>query len=69
MEISYSVPTLLVSIIKQAQDIGSEARWIEHYAHCEQNPDQIADIENCILEMKQSLYTMEQWVEELKEIQ
>ena len=55
MMIGYSVPTILSAIIKQAQDIASEARWIEHYAHLAPSAEQIADIENCVAEIKNSL--------------
>ena len=46
MEIGYSVPTLLASIIKQAQDVAIEARWIEYYAHL--NPADVECIEDCV---------------------
>ena len=55
MEIGYSVPTLLNCIIKQAQEIASEARWAEYYARCQPNAEQIADIENCVLNIEQAL--------------
>ena len=60
MEIYYSVPTLLNGIIKQAQEIASEARWVEHYAHCQQNAEQIEDIKNCVLNIEQALESIKE---------
>ena len=66
MQLGYSVPTLLNEIIKQSQSIASEARWVEHYAHCKQNADQVADIENCVYEIEQHIYVIKTFLENLK---
>lgn len=66
MKIGYSVPTILGAIIKLSQDIASEARWIEHYAHCEQNETQIYDIDNCVSEIGNSLVEIKVMLENLK---
>ncbi len=66
MEIGYSVPTLLGNIIKQAQDIASEARWMEYYAHCQQNEDQIGAIEDTIFCIENALTAIKENIEHLK---
>lgn len=66
MNLGFSVPTLLNGIIKQAQDVASEARWLEHYAHCQQSKTQIEDMENCVYEMEQHLYVIKSYIENLK---
>ena len=48
MEIGYSVPTILNGIIKQAQDITSEARWMEFYCHSVHDENQIGAIKDTI---------------------
>ena len=67
MEIGYSVPTLLNDIIKQAQEIASEARRVEYYSHCQQNAEQIADIENCVLNIEQALENIKENLQYLKD--
>jgi hypothetical protein len=66
MEIGYSVPTLLGGIIKQAQDIASEARWMEYYAHAQQNEDQIGAIEDTVFCIEQALIAIKENIEHLK---
>ena len=66
MKIGYSVPTILCQIIRQSQDIASEARWIQFYAHSEQTATQIADIENSVAEIKNSLLAIECELHNLK---
>ena len=66
MKIGCSVPTILNEIIKQSQSIGLEARCIEHYAHCEQNTEQIENIENCVYEIEQHIYVIKTFLENLK---
>ena len=66
MEIGYSVPTLLNAIIKQAQDIVSEARWMEFYAHCQQNENQIGAIEDTVLCIEHALFAIKENIEHLK---
>lgn len=66
MIIGYSVPTILNEIAKLSQDIASEARQIEHYAHCEQNAMQIYDIDNCVSEIGNSLIEIKVMLENLK---
>jgi hypothetical protein len=66
MEIGYSVPTLLGAIIKQAQDIASEARWMEFYAHGQQNADQIGAIEDTVFCIEQALIAVKENIEHLK---
>ena len=66
MEIGYSVPTLLGSIIKQAQDIASEARWMEYYCHAQQNTDQIGAIEDTVFCIEQALVAIKENITNLK---
>ena len=66
MEIGYSVPTLLAGIIKQAQDIASEARWMEFYAHGPQNDDQIGAIEDTVFCIEQALVAIKANIADLK---
>lgn len=66
MEIGYSVPTLLGGIIKKAQEIAIEARCMEHYAHCEQNEDQIGAIEDTVFCIEQALIAIKENIEHLK---
>ena len=66
MEIGYSIPTLLAGIIKQAKDIASEARWMEYYAHCQQNKDQIGAIEDTVFCIEQALVAIKENLEYLK---
>ena len=66
MIIASSVPTLLADIIKQAQDIASEARWMEYYCHAQQNEDQIGAIEDTVFCIEQSLISIKQSIEDLK---
>jgi hypothetical protein len=66
MEIGYSVPTLLHGIIKQAQEIASESRWMEHYAHCQQNADQIYMLDNCVENIENALIEIKRNIEILK---
>lgn len=66
MEIGYSVPTLLGNIIKQAQDIVSEARWMEYYCCAQQNTDQIGAIEDTVFCIEQALIAIKENIEHLK---
>ena len=66
MEIGYSVSTLLHGIIKQAQDIATEARCMEHYAHCQQNEDQIGAIEDTVWCIENALIEIKRNIEMLK---
>ena len=67
MEIGYSVQTLLNETIKQAQNIGLEAKCIEHYASCEpHNAEQIKHIADCVFEIEQYAYIIKVYLENLK---
>ena len=66
MEIGYSAPTLLGGIIKQAQDIASEARWIEFYCHSKQDENQIGAIEDTVFCIEQALIAIKENIEHLK---
>ena len=66
MEIGYSVPTLLGGIIKQAQDIASEARWMEFYCHSKQDENQIGAIEDTVFCIEQALVAIKENIEHLK---
>lgn len=66
MEIGYSASTLLAGIIKQAQDIASEARWMECYCHAQQNTDQIGAIEDTVFCIEQALVAIKENIENLK---
>ena len=66
MIIASSVPTILHDIIKHAQNIASEARWMEHYAHCQQNEDQIGAIEDTVFCIEESIKAIKVSIEDLK---
>ena len=66
MEIGYSVPTLLNGIIKQAQDIASEARWMEFYCHSTPDENQIGAIEDTIDCIENALIEIKRNIEILK---
>ena len=66
MEIGYSVPTLLGSIIKQAQGIASEARWMEFYCHSKQDENQIGAIEDTVFCIEESIKAIKENIEYLK---
>ena len=63
MEIGYSEPTLLLGIIRQAQEIASEGRWIEHYAH---TPAELECVEDCIHNIEDCLVAIKENFELLK---
>lgn len=66
MIIASSVPTILNDIIKLAQGIASEARWMEYYAHCQQNEDQIGAIEDTVFCIEESIKAIKASIEDLK---
>ncbi len=66
MIIASSVSTLLNDIIKQAQNIASEARWMEYYCHAQQNEDQIGAIEDVVFCIEESLKAIKESIEDLK---
>lgn len=66
MEIGYSVPTLLAGIIKQAQDIVSEARWMEYYSHCAVNDTTVNCLEDCVRNIADSCTAILENIEHLK---
>ena len=66
MQIGYSVSTLLASIIKQAQEITSEAQWMKYYACIPTNKDQVADIEDTVFCIEQALVAIKENLEYLK---
>lgn len=66
MLIGYSVPTILLEIIKQAQNIGSEARWMEHYCHAKQDENQIGAIEDTVFCIEESIKAIKASIEDLK---
>ncbi len=66
MIIAQSVPTLLGGIIKQAQDIVSEARWMEFYAHGPQTEDQIAMLEDTVFQIENALIAVKANIADLK---
>ena len=66
MIIASSVPTILHDIIKNAQNIASEARWMEYYAHCQQNEDQIGAIEDTVFCIEESIKAIKASIEDLK---
>ena len=68
MEIGYSVETLLNAIGKQAQEIASEGRWIEYYTRCEQNEQQIADLENAVFWIEEAVAEIKNNIEYLKSV-
>lgn len=66
MIIAQSVFTLLSGIIKQAQDIASEARWMEFYAHGPQTQDQIEMIEDTVFQIENALVAIRANITDLK---
>ena len=66
MIIASSVPTILHDIIKQAQNIASEARWMEYYCHAQQNEDQIGAIEDTVFCIEESIKAIKASLEDLK---
>ena len=66
MIIASSVPTILHDIIKNAQNIASEARWMEHYCHAQQNEDQIGAIEDTVFCIEESINAIKASIEDLK---
>ena len=66
MQIGYSVSTLLANIIKQAQEISSEARWMEYYCHAKQDENQIGAIEDTVFCIEQALVAIKENLEHLK---
>ena len=66
MIIANSVPTILLDIIKNAQNIASEARWIEHYCHAKQDEDQIGAIEDTVFYIEESIKAIKASIEDLK---
>lgn len=59
MEIGYSESTILLEIIRQAQQIASEARWLEHYAH---TPAEIECVEDCVHCIEDSLKAINEFM-------
>ena len=66
MIVASSVPTILLDIIKNAQNIASEARWMEHYCHAKQDENQIGAIEDTIFCIEESIKAIKASVEDLK---
>lgn len=66
MKIGYSEPTLLAGIIKQAQDIASEARWLEYYSHCAVSDTTVGCLEDCVRNIEDSLVAIKENIEHLK---
>lgn len=62
----YSAPTILGSIVKLAQSIQSDSRWLEYYAHETPTEQQTADIECCVADLKDALNEVGRWVDVLK---
>ncbi len=62
MQIGYSEDTLLLNIIRQAQEIASEARWMEYYGH---NSDTEC-IEDCVRNIQDSLKAILEDIDYLK---
>lgn len=59
MQIGYGEETLLLGIIRQAQEIASEGRWMEYYAHTPADfecvEDCVHNIEDCLKAIKENL--------------
>ena len=66
MIIASSVPTLLADIIRQAQNIVSEARWMEYYCHAKQDENQIGAIEDTVFCIEESIKAIKSSLEDLK---
>ena len=66
MIIASSVPTMLGEIIKQAQEIASEGRWLEYYAHCNTNDTTINCLEDCVHNIEDCLKVIKENIEDLK---
>lgn len=55
-------PVLLLEIIRQSQEISSEAQWLEHYTH---NRD--ADcVEDCVNQIESGLNSIKAILEKIK---
>lgn len=63
MQIGYSEETLLLGIIHQAQEIVSEGRWLEYYAH---TPADIECVEDCVHNIEDCLKAIKENLENLK---
>ena len=66
MIIARSVPTILLDIIKNAQNIASEARWMEHYCHAKPDENQIGAIEDTVFCIEESIKAIKASIEDLK---
>lgn len=67
MQIGYSEQTLLLNIIKQAQEIMSESRWIEYYSHCAVNNTTINCVADCVCNIEDCLKAIKENLENLRE--
>ena len=65
MQIGYSDSTLLLGIIRQAQEIVSEARWLEYYGHSV-NPPNIEFAEDCVHNIEDCLKVIKENLDNLK---
>ena len=65
MKIGYSVSTLLNNIIKQAQEMASEAKWLEHYCKT-QNEQQLLDIQDCVANLEMSMQAIKENLDDLQ---
>ena len=63
MQIGYSEETLMLGIIRQAQDIMSESRWLEYYAH---TPAEVGCVEDCVRNIEDCLKAIKENLENLK---
>ena len=63
MQIGYSEETLLLGIIRQAQEIVNEGRWMEYYAH---TPSDIECVEDCIHNIEDCLKAIKENLGDLK---
>ena len=67
MKIGYSVPTILLEIIKKSKVLVNEARIIEYQCHCEQNQEQVEKLEDTLIVIEDCLEGIKEWIGYLKE--
>ena len=65
MEIGYSVTTILNNIIKQAQEIVSEAQWLDYYCK-QQNEQQLLNIQDCVANLEMNMRAIKENLENLQ---
>ena len=63
MQIGYSPETLRSMMLKNAQDVESEAKWLIHYIHA---PIEIECVEDCVRNIMDSCTALLEHIENFK---